>query len=246
MKFPICHYTADTDDTVSALLLGGAYYEADEVSRFLRLLRQDSRLQLIDIGANIGLYSLPAARVSKVLAVEPNWRSMSRLAKAVDLGATSSNITLVHNAVSDVRTALHMEVHPRNQGKAFLISTKKCVATPDKPCNTLSPVQTIFLDDLLPLMQAKSALLKIDVEGHEVNVFTNASAGQFFNHIDVPMVLMEWIFFKMKPVSIVHRLLNFFYSRNYSVFDMYNSKLKKHYYSWPGSVLFKKFPYLYF
>jgi len=141
----------------------------------------------------VGLYSLPAARVTKVLAVEPNSRSLSRLAKAVDLGAVSSNITLIHNAVSNVRSTFNMGVHPTNQGNAFLINTTKCKATlTNKPCNTLSPIRTILLDDLLPLMRSQAALLKVDVEGHEVNVFTDSSAGHFFNQIDVPIVLMEW------------------------------------------------------
>lgn len=49
MTFPICIYTAGVDDTVSGLMLRGIYYEADDVSRFLRLFRLDRRMQLVDI-----------------------------------------------------------------------------------------------------------------------------------------------------------------------------------------------------
>jgi len=241
MTFPMCHYSADTDDTVSGFLLLGMYFEAVEVSRFLQLFRLDRRLQLVDIGANVGLYSLPAARVTQVLAVEPNWRSMSRLAKAVDLGAVSSNVTLIYNAVSDVRALFNMGVHPTNQGNAFLINTTKCKATPmNLSCNTLSPIRTILLNDLLPLMRSKAALLKVDVEGHEVNVFTDSSAGQFFDQIDIPLVFMEWNLCKRHSADVVQRLLNFFYSRNYTVFNVDNSKLEEHYLSWPENVVFKK------
>jgi len=48
---------------------------------------------------------------------------MARLAKSVDLGAVSSNITLVHNAVSDARTTLTMGVDLENQGHAFLMNS---------------------------------------------------------------------------------------------------------------------------
>ena len=247
MTFPICIYTAEVDDTVSGLMWRGIYYEADEVSHFLRLFHLDQRLQLVDIGANVGLFSLPAARVTQVLAVEPNSHSMSRLAKGVDLGAVSSNITLIHNAVSNVRSTFNMGVHPTNQGNAFLINTTKCKATPtNKPCNTLSPIRTILLDDLLPLMRSKAALMKVDVEGHEVNVFTDSTAGKFFDQIDVPVVFMEWNLCKRHSPDTVQRLLNFFYSRNYSVFDVNNSELKKHYLSWPENVLFKKLTHLRF
>ena len=247
MTFPMCHYSAATDDTVSGLLLRGIYFEAYEVSRFLRLLGLDRRLQLVDIGANVGLYSLPAARMAPVIAVEPNWRSMSRLAKAVDLGAVSSNITLIQNAVSNVRATFNIGVHLNNQGNAFLINTTKCKATPhNTPCNTLSPTRTILLNDLLPLMRSKAALMKVDVEGHEVNIFTDSTAGHFFKQIDIPLIFMEWQLCKRHPKDIVQRLLNFFYSRNYTVFNMYNSKLKNHYLKWPWNVVFKKVTNIHF
>ena len=241
MAFPLCHYTTKNDVWVTGRLLRGTYFEGDEVSRFLRLLRLDPQLQLVDIGANIGVYSLPAARVAKVLAVEPNWRSMARLVKAVHLGGVVSNITLVQNAISNVRATLNMGVHPTNQGNAFLINTTKCKATPiNLPCNTLAPTRTILLNDLLPLMRSKSALMKVDVEGHEVNIFTDATAGQFFDQIDVPLVFMEWVLCKRHSTDIVQRLLNFFYSRNYAVFGVDNSKLANPYNNWPENVLFKK------
>jgi len=237
VTFPICHFTAG--EFVSKRLLNGTYYEGRSVTDFLRLLRLDRQLQLVDIGANLGLYSLPAARVAHVIAVEPNWRSMLRLAKAVDLGGVSSNITLVHNAICSVRTTRSMKVHPSNQGHALLAKTTKCKATPtDKPCKT--SVRTILLNDLLPLMRSKSALIKIDVEGHEVDVFTDSAAGQFFDQVDVPIVRIEWYWCKRRSTDLVQSLLNFFYSRNCAAFSERNSKLGNRYRRWPFNVLFRK------
>jgi len=245
MKFPVCIYATETDKVISRSIQRNRYFEATIVIGFLRLLLSDKRLQLVDIGANIGLWSLPAARISKVISVEPNWNSMSRLAKAADLGAVSSNITLVHNAISNVHTTLRMGVVTKNQGMAFLIHTDKCnVTSTGLPCLTLPPTKTIFLNDLLPLMRSRRALMKVDTEGHEVNVFTDSTAGEFFDNIDVPVVFMEWIICKRHSADIVQRLLNFFYSRNYSAFDTRNSKLKSHYFRWPDEIIFKKIPYV--
>jgi len=248
MAFPVCLYEAQSDNVVSAWLLQrGQYFEAEEVSRFLRLLHLDRRIQFVDIGANLGLWSLPAARMTQVLAVEPNWRSLFRLAKAVQLGAIDANITLVQNAVSNVRTTLSMGVQVDNQGHAFLegLNTTECNGV---HCMSLSEkANTVFLNDLLPLMRSNVALMKVDTEGQEANIFTDLSAGQFFDHINVPVVFMEWLYYqkypKQYPKHIVERLLNFFYSRNYTAFDPNNSKLNTHYRSWPMNVVFKKSPY---
>ena len=247
ITFPICLYRAETDSPISAYLLRGKYFEGDIVIRFLRLLRLDHRLQLVDIGANIGLFSLPAARETQVLSVEPNWHSMSRLAKAVDLGAVSSNITLVHNAISNVRTTLNMGVHQANQGHAFLINSTKCKVTlVGTRCNTLSPTKTILLNDLLPLMRYKAAVLKVDVEGGEVNIFTESSAAQFFDRIYIPIVLMEFSFWRQYSVNSVNHFLRFFFNRNYTAFNVKNAILHRHHSRWPGLILFKKIPHIQF
>jgi len=247
MKFPICTYDVKIDNLISRVIQQGRYYEGPAVIGCLKLLLSDKRLQLVDIGANIGLWSLPAARISQVISVEPNWNSMSRLAKAVELGAVSSNITLIHNAISNVSTTLKMGVYKTNQGIAFLRYTDNCQGTrlaAGSPCRTLPPTKTIRLNDLLPLMRSKTALMKVDAEGHEINIFTNSTAGEFFHRIDVPVVFMEWVLCKQYSADIVHRLLNFFSSRNYSAFDGRNSKLTSHYILWPVDVIFKKIPYM--
>jgi len=244
MAFPICVYAADTDIWVSSILVRGGYFESEEVIRLMHLLQLDRRLQFVDIGANIGVHSLPIARLCEVLAVEPNSRSMARLAKAVVLGTVSSNITLVHNAISNVRTTLNMGVEWNNQGHAFLINGTECKSTETgQPCTTSSQTTTILLDDLLPLMRSTAALLKVDVESHEINVFTESSAGQFFEQIDVPLVFMEWVFHRHRSPEIVQRLLEFFYSRNYVVFDTHNFRLQMPYRNWPDNILFKKSSY---
>jgi len=245
MKFPICVYAANIDIYLSASFVGGGYFERDEVSRFLRLLQLDRRLQFVDVGANVGVFSLPIARLTHVLAVEPNWQSMARLMKAVDLGAVSSNITLVHNAVSNVRTALKMGVDKKNQGHAYLIDGTECKETDEgRPCSTLAQTKTVLLNDLLPLMRSKAALLKVDVEGHEIKIFTESSAGQFFDQIDVSLVFMEWMWCKKMSPVIVNPLLDFFRRRNYVAFDTRNIRLQTPYRNWPGNILFKKSSYI--
>jgi len=143
-----------------------------------------------------------------------------------------------------VRTTLRMGVYSTNQGHAFLINTTGCEVTPlGEQCNTLSPITTIILNDLLPIMRSRLAIMKVDVEGNEVNIFTDHSAGEFFEHIDIPVVFMEW--HRSGLPFAVRRFAEFFYSRNYYTFALHHKKLKKvkDHERWPVNIIFKKSSY---
>jgi len=223
------------------VLRKGKYLEPDDITIFLRLFRSDHRLQFVDIGANLGVWSLPAARLTKVISVEPNWRSMSRLEKAAKLGAVTGNITLINNGVSNVCTTLTVGSHTKNQGDSFLINTTECKVTPaGLPCYTVSSIKTILLNDLLPFMRLRAALMKVDTQGHEVYIFTNSSAGEFFDRIDVPMVFLEWNIVQNYAEKIIRSLLNFFYNRNYVACSTTYTRLATNYRLWSGNVVFTK------
>lgn len=51
LSIPVCLYAASMDVYISGVMARGGYFEADEVSRFMRLLQLDRRLQFVDIGA---------------------------------------------------------------------------------------------------------------------------------------------------------------------------------------------------
>lgn len=77
------------------------------------LLRQ----QLLDVGANIGYYTLLAAKLGcRVVAVEPVLDSIERLQHAAQLEDMTERITVVHNAVADVRTKATVRRTGHNQG----------------------------------------------------------------------------------------------------------------------------------
>ena len=113
----ICSYDAKDDMFISDLALRGGLWEAQSVTVILNLLLTDPRRQLIDIGANLGTYTLYVAHFGiKVLAVEASWETMRRLARSVYVGGVTSQVTLLYNAVSNKHTVVSFDVNTINRG----------------------------------------------------------------------------------------------------------------------------------
>jgi len=156
MRFPICVHAAEDDVWVSASFVRGGYYERPVVERVVRLLRRYPDVGLVDLGANIGTFTLPAARLTDVVAVEPYSESMARLFESVRQGGVQANVSLVMNAVSDRRSVFPLGFHRRNLGGTYLKT-----ATNSTDCRRGRCTRTILLDDLLPLIRRRRVVMKV-------------------------------------------------------------------------------------
>ena len=122
-----------------------------------------------DIGANIGMISIYAShlvgRRGRVLAFEPNplccWRIESLIRKN-----RLSNVTLFQTALSSEAGTMELKVNPFHSGTATLspLSLEDETAYSERIAVKIQRGDTVFEE--CPPVQ----LLKIDVEGFEVNV----------------------------------------------------------------------------
>jgi FkbM family methyltransferase len=139
----------------------------------------------VDVGANLGYFTvLGAAAVGPsglVLAYEPHAAIRARLERNVSLNALTQ-VRVRGEAVSDVDGTLRLldvnEAH--NAGLSRL-------ARPTEGGGV--PVKTIRLDSVPELRRAPPRLIKIDVEGHELEVFGGAAG--LLAHDDAPALLFE-------------------------------------------------------
>jgi FkbM family methyltransferase len=161
-------YYLDLNTTVSSRLFYLGEYEKDNIEKCLSFLQPGS--VFFDIGANIGIYSLSAARLgSRVFAFEPNPRVFPDLQNNIQLnnglkietfncacsemdGEVSFTIA-VDSAYSSLHaTAYNSEIWEFRQAEQ--------VTVPSKKADTL--VNELNIDTV--------DLCKIDVEGGELNV----------------------------------------------------------------------------
>jgi len=169
------------------LLLMGAYFQKYPTAG------------LLDIGGNIGFYSLYAAQLGRaVVAVEPFPDNYNRIRRSVALGQLQSKFTLVINPLTNVRTSGNIKLEQaNNQGSYYLnVDGKPCSANCSGP-------QTILISDLLEVIPFNISIIKMDIQGQEARTLQNVDA--LLDKVYVPVIFMEWILYKAMYVSESHR-----------------------------------------
>ena len=155
------------------IALDGAF-ERENIELLLKLARERACSTFIDIGANIGVYSLVFAReqnIRKVYAFEPDPKNLDQLAANLELNSLKEKVVLSRIALSSrageaeffiSRGQKELDWSKTNRG------TSSLTKNPERHTESIK-VQTRPLDDLLDI-KGESIAIKIDVEGHEPEV----------------------------------------------------------------------------
>lgn len=189
----------DLYEWVSQLMFIWGEIERDATACFRELLKPG--MVFIDIGANIGYYSLIASKLvgpsGKVFAFEPWSRNINILKENIKLNSIS-NITIVPKALSnagsdDVKIFLPKE---DNCGMASLVKINDEYYSGDFE-RTSAVTFADFLESYKP---GRIDVVKIDVEGSEMNVL-KGMAGSLADKNFNPVILIELIDFTLSQFS---------------------------------------------
>jgi FkbM family methyltransferase len=188
----MCCYNSSEDRYISGAIRHGHLFEEKQGMRLMvNLLRSDAEYGFIDIGANIGTYTVvAAAHARKVVAVEPTNAHVIRLRKSLQLAGLTSNVTLIQNGISNTYKTFYNYIGKHNRGDSVLSEdSTRCNKSSGYIC--AQGVQTIHLDDLLPHISFKKAVMKVDVECFEPQVFVPYSE-ELLKVLYIPLIIMEW------------------------------------------------------
>lgn len=137
----------------------------------------------LDIGANIGNHSIFFANNFKnVYAFEPNPVTYEVLKINCNFVAKHKNIMPVNFGLSDKEGSLPFYISPNNIGGSQIIDAN------NESIQDAIQINVKTLDQLNELKGVSVALIKIDVEGHELNVLKGAKNTILKN---MPAVLFE-------------------------------------------------------
>ena len=163
---------ADPSDIVErpAWLFGT--YEPDVADIFERTLRTGD--VALDIGAHAGLHTVVLAAMvgvtGRVVAFEPNPRSVRRLRRNIELNGFGDSVLIWEIAASDAEGVgtLHLSDDQANSGGASLGGQRVPTSSID--------VQRRRIDACVPAdLASRVRVAKIDVEGHEPAVLAGAT-----------------------------------------------------------------------
>ena len=199
--------------TSYSLLQKCNFFDVSEINT-IKKLNHNYKLFLIDCGCNFGFYSFYTASLSKenkVISIEASSNTLKEFSENLRIN-NFNNIKVFNNAVSD-RDNQKMEFNESDKDwESSLLSSKFTI----KEKNL---VHSITIDSLLKNtnLDNKLLILKIDVEGFDLNVLDGAKKtieGK------APFIIIEFSKYIFKNIKFNYEYLsNFLKIYNYQIYS---------------------------
>jgi FkbM family methyltransferase len=163
---------------------------------------------MLDIGANVGYFSLLAANFfDEVYSFEPGKKTIPRLYNNIQIN-NFKNIQVMECAISNKKTQLILHENSINQGgntlEGFSDQYKKSQNNEGRWVEYV--VDTDTVDNVFRKFSKKIDMIKIDVEGHELPVIEGAINTI---HTHKPLIYVE--IFTRPVFDKIQQLLSFEY-----------------------------------
>jgi FkbM family methyltransferase len=149
------------------------------------------RASLVDIGANIGLYSLQAAAINRTsFAFEPFKPNYRRFCHSIHANKGFKNrIKRFNVAVMHESTNVKLQAGWRNQGGTRVVSYGKDET--GKDIGGIAYAHGVTLDDMIKYLPKGQVVLKIDAEGAECKALVGGLE-KYLQQIDIVNIAIEW------------------------------------------------------
>lgn len=189
-----------------------------ELVKIVKLLI-DQQKDVIDVGANIGFYTVMFNNLiddnRKVLAIEPTSKALQRLRKNLLLNQADKKVIIFEGGVSDIQGFLEIKTILGKEEYSTLGAMTHPSTSEQKI--VIEQVQVSTLDILVDKYSLTPGFIKIDVEGVEPLVIRGM---QNLLQKYKPIVILEWDELMLKSNGFIPlEVINWFEKYDYRVFD---------------------------
>jgi len=184
-------FILDNKNWIDTRLLIGHQYERDQISSCIALINANSMDTLVDVGANIGVYSVLLnvnTTIRETLAFEPVKCNYNQLCGNIFVNNLNEKVTAINKALSDHNRERKIHIDPESTGvsRMDLEDTTRKSETFTKE----EAITCVKLDDIYNFSERK-IFIKIDVEGHEIHVIRGMKKTLCNNKVVVQVELLS-------------------------------------------------------
>lgn len=174
-------------DDVSRSIWEVGCWECDHIKAVQKALSHYHNSYFLDIGGNIGMWSLSAAAAHyQTITIEALPDNYRRFCLSVSRNKFHNRTHLLNIAATEKPATFGFDIHRGNFGGTNVVPIDESKATNNLDDTKI--VQGVPIDSLnLPTNQP--VVLKLDVEGHELSVLSGAT--QFLNNANIVYAMME-------------------------------------------------------
>lgn len=195
-------------------------YESELVK--LSLKYTDKNKDMIDVGANIGFYSVLFAKIlkegNKVVSIEPTKSVCERLRRNLVLNQINNKIDVFEGAVSNNNDSAIIEIIEGKEEYSSLGGLKNPIVYTHRDKISKYKVECVTIDTLVKEKSLNPGFIKVDVEGSEYLVFQGAHKTLSENR---PIILSEVCELLLKKAGhSVKDVIQLIQTYDYDVFDV--------------------------
>lgn len=194
----ICTHHSSMEMISKLIHARGTWLTPDENDAFLQAACTPERPFMLDVGSNIGSYSVPAAAQGcHVVAFDPVMANLGRVVESVRRLGALGNVTFFNNFVGAAHT--HRAVQSANNDNMGGMSFRREPVAE----HAADSVAFVVLDELFewegrptsprtgrPFAPSEVNFMKVDAEGCDLEVFYGAQ--RLLQHSPVPFVTIEF------------------------------------------------------
>ena len=210
-------YKSNIKDVTFKYTVSGLY-----MGDFQKKLEQyKENFYFLDIGSNIGYFSLITGRnnkCKKIFSIEPNPTIVKFLKKNLDANLKKTKYKIYNVAISKMRAKLKFYINNEDSGSSSLIKKKQINYIKVKSNN-----YTLFNQIYLKIDEELKIFVKIDTEGKDIEVLKELKKSKIFKNIYC--IYIETKNEKREILSIKKILDKFFLINKHPITE--NSKSKK-------------------